>query len=279
MTKTEPTVTILAIDDDRQSLNLVSAALEQEGVQILTADDPERGLEIVRQEHPQIVLLDLTNPEMLHCSIIPEGAVPALLTICGRPGVAPNRRAGPGGRASPKSFFADLRDRSPCWGIGQGASPRSGAANGLLRGPGAAARASGVRSRAAPPVTQAAAQSRSPRLPRCPDAVVLNRRIQNALPRREVTRVQRSATMRRAGAAHHRTWRFGTGVSSGVGHCADGACSAVVVSGWRGNDPAHLTNERPRRARCEQREHHPLDDTVCAAEAGGAVAHPARKSG
>ena len=55
MTKTEIAVTILAIDDDRQSLNLVSATLEQEGVEILTADDPEHGLKIVREEHPQIV--------------------------------------------------------------------------------------------------------------------------------------------------------------------------------------------------------------------------------
>ena len=64
MTKTETAVTILAIDDDRQSLNLVSAALEQEGVEILTADDPEHGLKIVREEHPQIVLLDLMMPKM-----------------------------------------------------------------------------------------------------------------------------------------------------------------------------------------------------------------------
>ena len=63
-TKTETAVTILAIDDDRQSLNLVSATLEQEGVEILTADDPEHGLKIVREEHPQIVLLDLMMPKM-----------------------------------------------------------------------------------------------------------------------------------------------------------------------------------------------------------------------
>ena len=54
---------------------------------------------------------------------------------------------------------------------------------------------------------------------------------------------------------------------SGVGHCAEGACGAVVESGWRGNEIAHLTNEPPRRARCERSEHHPLADTVCDAEA------------
>ena len=43
---------------------MVSAALEQEGVEILTADDPEQGLKIVREEQPQIVLLDLMMPKM-----------------------------------------------------------------------------------------------------------------------------------------------------------------------------------------------------------------------
>lgn len=63
-TKTEPMVTIVVIDDDRQSLSLVAAALEQEGVQILTADDPEQGLAIVRERQPEIVLLDLMMPKM-----------------------------------------------------------------------------------------------------------------------------------------------------------------------------------------------------------------------
>jgi len=61
---------------------------------------------------------------------------------------------------------------------------------------------------------------------------------------------------------------------SGVGHCAEGACGAVVESGWRGNETAHLTNELPRRARSERSEDHPLDDTICA-EARCAVPHPA----
>ena len=64
MTKTEPNITILAIDDDRQCLALVEAALEQDGVEILTADDPEHGLEIARQRRPQIVLLDLMMPKV-----------------------------------------------------------------------------------------------------------------------------------------------------------------------------------------------------------------------
>ena len=170
-------------------------------------------------------------------------------------------------------------------GIGQGASPRSGAANGLLWGTSdqwkdvrAAARASGVRSRAAPPVTQAAAQSRSPRLPRCPYAAVPNRRIRTRCrgAKRRVSTKRDHASRRRSAspgvAIRHR--RIGRGGP---------LCRRRLQRSRRKrvarHETAHLTNERPRRARCEHREHHPLDDTVCAAEAGGAVAHPARSSG
>jgi two-component system, NtrC family, response regulator HydG len=64
MTKAEPKITIVAIDDDRQCLNLVSAALEQEGVEIVTSDDPVQGLGIVRRTQARIVLLDLMMPKM-----------------------------------------------------------------------------------------------------------------------------------------------------------------------------------------------------------------------
>jgi len=50
---------------------------------------------------------------------------------------------------------------------------------------------------------------------------------------------------------------------------AKGACGAVVESGWRGNETAHLTNEPPRRD--------PLDDTGCATEARCAMAHGASR--
>src|SRR5204862_4955591 len=53
----------------------------------------------------------------------------------------------------------------------------------------------------------------------------------------------------------------------GAGLGAQRACGAGVESGWRGPEPAHLTNERPPRARSERSEDHPLDDTPCATEA------------
>src|SRR5215831_917107 len=55
-------ISLVIIDDNAGSLELLSAALENEGVNIFTAQDPEEGVEIVFREHPQIVLTDLVMP-------------------------------------------------------------------------------------------------------------------------------------------------------------------------------------------------------------------------
>ena len=57
-------VKLVAIDDTPESLELITEALSQEGLEIFTATDPENGLDIVFHEHPQIVLLDLVMPKM-----------------------------------------------------------------------------------------------------------------------------------------------------------------------------------------------------------------------
>ena len=59
---TESNVSLVIIDDNPGSLELLSAALGREGVEIFTAQDPEEGIEIVFREHPQIVLTDLVMP-------------------------------------------------------------------------------------------------------------------------------------------------------------------------------------------------------------------------
>jgi DNA-binding response OmpR family regulator len=46
MAATPLRIKLLAIDDDPQSLELVSEALSDNGLQIFTAHDPERGLEL-----------------------------------------------------------------------------------------------------------------------------------------------------------------------------------------------------------------------------------------
>src|SRR5580704_6689508 len=59
-----PRIKLLAIDDDPQSLELVSEALADSGLQIFTAGHPENGLELVRRERPEIVLSDVVMPKM-----------------------------------------------------------------------------------------------------------------------------------------------------------------------------------------------------------------------
>jgi DNA-binding NtrC family response regulator len=57
-------LSILIIDDNEKSLELLSAALTQPGLEILTASDPEQGIELVYEKHPQIVLTDLVMPNL-----------------------------------------------------------------------------------------------------------------------------------------------------------------------------------------------------------------------
>jgi DNA-binding NtrC family response regulator len=61
---TKTGMTLLAIDDDAKSLELVRDALAQEDLRILTATDPSAGLETALLERPEIVLLDLVMPGM-----------------------------------------------------------------------------------------------------------------------------------------------------------------------------------------------------------------------
>jgi DNA-binding NtrC family response regulator len=55
---------LVIIDDNPGSLELLSTALAQAGLQIYTAGDPETGLDLVFTHHPQIVLTDLVMPNL-----------------------------------------------------------------------------------------------------------------------------------------------------------------------------------------------------------------------
>jgi DNA-binding NtrC family response regulator len=57
-------ISLLIVDDDPGSLDLLSIALAQPGLQILTASDPEDGIDIFCSRHPQIVLTDLMMPHL-----------------------------------------------------------------------------------------------------------------------------------------------------------------------------------------------------------------------
>ena len=55
---------LLAIDDNPESLELITAALANERLEILTASDPEVGFEAFLRVRPRIVLLDLVMPKI-----------------------------------------------------------------------------------------------------------------------------------------------------------------------------------------------------------------------
>lgn len=54
--------TILAIDDEKDILNLLHYNLEKEGYQVLTAGTGESGFELAKGKKPDLVLLDLMLP-------------------------------------------------------------------------------------------------------------------------------------------------------------------------------------------------------------------------
>ena len=57
-------VKLLVVDDTPQNLELITEALTQKNVQILTASDPNEGFDLFLRTRPQIVLLDLVMPKM-----------------------------------------------------------------------------------------------------------------------------------------------------------------------------------------------------------------------
>jgi CheY-like chemotaxis protein/anti-sigma regulatory factor (Ser/Thr protein kinase) len=57
-------VSILAIDDDPMSLELVDAILSQQGFQVLRAYGGEEGVAAARRETPALIILDLLMPEV-----------------------------------------------------------------------------------------------------------------------------------------------------------------------------------------------------------------------
>src|ERR1700676_2586781 len=69
-TITSPALSVLIIDDNEKSLELLSSALTQPGLEILTASDPEQGLDLVCNKHPQIVLTDLVMPNLTGMDVL-----------------------------------------------------------------------------------------------------------------------------------------------------------------------------------------------------------------
>ena len=56
--------TILVVDDEKRLVDLVEQYLAQEGYRVLTAHNGKEALEVARQSHPDLIVLDLMMPEM-----------------------------------------------------------------------------------------------------------------------------------------------------------------------------------------------------------------------
>ncbi len=63
-TKANCKETILVVDDDRSALEIVRHILEKEGFNTLCAQNGEECLQFVRQQHVDVILLDVVMPGM-----------------------------------------------------------------------------------------------------------------------------------------------------------------------------------------------------------------------
>jgi len=64
------TLRLLVIDDNQENLELIRSALEQDGLEILTEQDPEEGFRTFLRVRPRIVLLDLVMPHVSGIEIL-----------------------------------------------------------------------------------------------------------------------------------------------------------------------------------------------------------------
>jgi two-component system, OmpR family, response regulator VicR len=56
--------TILCIEDEEEMIDLIRLILTRRGFDVRGANGGKEGLEMIRQEHPDLILLDLMMPDM-----------------------------------------------------------------------------------------------------------------------------------------------------------------------------------------------------------------------
>ena len=54
---------IIVIDDDQELVSFMTMLLQDNGYQTVEANNGEQGLQRTRQEHPDLILLDISMPE------------------------------------------------------------------------------------------------------------------------------------------------------------------------------------------------------------------------
>ena len=55
---------ILCIEDEQEMIDLIRLILSRRGFDVRGANNGEEGLKVIRQEHPDLILLDLMMPDM-----------------------------------------------------------------------------------------------------------------------------------------------------------------------------------------------------------------------
>src|SRR5258708_3692389 len=63
-------VLLVAIDDNAENLEMIKSALEQRGWEIVTTTEPAKGLALVFERRPEIVLTDLKMPGMTGMEVL-----------------------------------------------------------------------------------------------------------------------------------------------------------------------------------------------------------------
>lgn len=64
--------TVLVADDSREVLEAAESVLREGGYHVITAADGAETLKVVRQEHPDLVVLDLLMPKMTGFDVLRE---------------------------------------------------------------------------------------------------------------------------------------------------------------------------------------------------------------
>jgi len=60
----EKKIKVLCIEDEPQMIDLIRLILESKGYEVIGAEGGREGLELMRRERPDLLLLDLMMPEM-----------------------------------------------------------------------------------------------------------------------------------------------------------------------------------------------------------------------
>lgn len=57
-------IKVLIVEDDNFLVEMYTTKFELEGFSVVSAEDGEKGLEVAKNEHPDIILLDILMPKM-----------------------------------------------------------------------------------------------------------------------------------------------------------------------------------------------------------------------